>query len=30
MRSASEAYRRKFYVMYDVTGWTTMQSDIKA
>jgi hypothetical protein len=23
-------YGRKFYIMYDVTGWTTMQADIKA
>ena len=24
-----EAYGRKFYIMYDVTGWTNMQSEIK-
>ena len=30
VRSAAEAYDRKFYIMYDVTGWTTMQTDIKA
>jgi hypothetical protein len=29
VRSAAEAYGRKFYVMYDVTGWTTMQPEIK-
>jgi hypothetical protein len=30
VRTAAEQYDRKFYIMYDVTGWTTMQSDIKA
>jgi len=30
VRSAAEAYGRKFYIMYDVTSWTTMQSEIKA
>ena len=30
VRSSAETYGRKFYVMYDVTGWTTMQSEIKA
>jgi hypothetical protein len=30
VRTAAEAYGRKFYIMYDVTGWTTMQADIKA
>ena len=30
VRSAAEAYGRKFYIMYDVSGWTTMQSEIKA
>jgi chitodextrinase len=30
VRAAAEAYGRKFYVMYDVTGWTNMQSEIKA
>jgi hypothetical protein len=30
VRSAAEAYGRKFYIMYDVSGWTTMQADIKA
>ncbi|MFM0738684.1 lectin [Paraburkholderia xenovorans] len=29
VRSAAEAYGRKFYIMYDVTGWTSMQSQIK-
>ncbi len=30
VRSAAESHGRKFYVMYDVSGWTTMQSEIKA
>jgi F5/8 type C domain len=30
VRSSAETYDRKFYVMYDVTGWTNMQSEIKA
>jgi chitodextrinase len=29
LRTAAEAYGRKFYVMYDVTSWTNMQSEIK-
>jgi hypothetical protein len=29
IRSAAEAYGRKFYIMYDVTGWPTMQAEIK-
>jgi hypothetical protein len=29
VRAAAEATGRKFYVMYDVTGWTDMQSQIK-
>ncbi|MFC9846853.1 discoidin domain-containing protein [Streptomyces sp. NPDC060223] len=29
VRSAAESYGRKFYVMYDVTSWTNMQSEIK-
>jgi hypothetical protein len=29
VRSSAETYGRKFYVMYDVTGWTTMQAEIK-
>jgi hypothetical protein len=28
VRSGAEAYGRKFYIMYDVTGWTNMQSEI--
>src|ERR1700712_3533329 len=30
VRTAAEAHARKFYVMYDVSGWTTMQPEIKA
>ncbi len=30
VRRAAEATGRKFYVMYDVTGWTAMQLQIKA
>ncbi|WP_329129135.1 discoidin domain-containing protein [Streptomyces sp. NBC_01476] len=29
VRSAAESHGRKFYIMYDVSGWTTMQSEIK-
>jgi hypothetical protein len=29
VRSAAELHRRKFYIMYDVSGWTDMQSQIK-
>ncbi len=29
VRTAAETYGRKFYIMYDVSGWTTMQSEIK-
>ena len=29
VRSAAESHSRKFYIMYDVTGWTNMQSEIK-
>ncbi|MFJ4783801.1 xylosidase [Streptomyces sp. NPDC088794] len=29
VRSAAEANGRKFYIMYDVTNWTTMASQIK-
>jgi len=29
VRAAAEGYGRKFYIMYDVTGWTTMQAEIK-
>jgi hypothetical protein len=30
VRSSAERYGRKFYIMYDVTNWTNMQSEIKA
>ncbi|MFJ5883670.1 discoidin domain-containing protein [Kitasatospora cineracea] len=30
VRSAAESQGVKFYVMYDVSDWTTMQSDIRA
>jgi hypothetical protein len=29
VRSAAEANGRKFYIMYDVSGWTNMQPEIK-
>jgi hypothetical protein len=29
VKTAAELYNRKFYVMYDLSGWTTMQSEIK-
>ena len=29
VRTAAEAHGRKFYIMYDVTGWTAMQQQIK-
>jgi hypothetical protein len=29
VRTAAETYARKFYIMYDVTGWTNMQTEIK-
>ncbi|HWB36843.1 MAG TPA: fibronectin type III domain-containing protein, partial [Rugosimonospora sp.] len=29
VRSSAEAFGRKFYLMYDVTNWTNMQSEIK-
>jgi hypothetical protein len=29
VRQAAEAYGRKFYIMYDIGGWTNMQSEIK-
>jgi hypothetical protein len=29
VRSAAESFGRKFYIMYDVSGWTNMQSEIK-
>jgi hypothetical protein len=30
VRSSAESHGVKFYIMYDVSGWTTMQSEIKA
>ena len=30
VRSSAETHGRKFYIMYDVSGWTTMQAEIKA
>ena len=29
VRTAAEGHGRKFYIMYDVSGWTNMQSEIK-
>jgi len=29
VRTAAEMYDRKFYIMYDVSGWTNMQTEIK-
>jgi hypothetical protein len=29
VRTAAEATGRRFYIMYDVTGWTSMQSQLK-
>jgi hypothetical protein len=29
VKTAAETYGRKFYIMYDVTAWTNMQSEIK-
>jgi len=29
VRTAAEAYGRKFYIMYDVSGWQNMQAEIK-
>jgi chitodextrinase len=29
VRAAAESYGRKFYIMYDVSNWTNMQSEIK-
>jgi hypothetical protein len=29
VRASAESHARKFYIMYDVTGWTTMQAEIK-
>ena len=30
VRSAAESHGRKFYIMYDVSGWTNMQPELKA
>ncbi|GAA0565220.1 discoidin domain-containing protein [Paractinoplanes ferrugineus] len=30
VRAAAEATGRKFYIMYDVSGWANMQSELKA
>jgi hypothetical protein len=30
VRGAAESHGRKFYVMYDATGWANMQSEMKA
>jgi hypothetical protein len=30
VRSAAESHGVKFYIMYDATGWTNMQSEMKA
>ncbi|MCY0925376.1 discoidin domain-containing protein [Streptomyces sp. H27-H1] len=30
VRNSAETHGRKFYVMYDVSGWTNMRSEIKA
>ena len=29
VKTAAENYGRKFYIMYDVSGWTNMQSEVK-
>jgi hypothetical protein len=29
VKTAAETFGRKFYIMYDVSGWTNMQSEIK-
>lgn len=29
VRSAAESHGRRFYIMYDATGWTNMQSEMK-
>jgi hypothetical protein len=29
VRTAAETYGRKFYIMYDLGGWTNMQSEVK-
>jgi hypothetical protein len=30
VKTAAEKYGRKFYIMYDVSGWTNMQSELKS
>jgi hypothetical protein len=30
VRAAAEAHGRKFYIMYDISGWDTFQADLKA
>lgn len=30
VKNAAEQYGRKFYIMYDATGWSSMQSEIKS
>lgn len=29
VKAAAEKYERKFYIMYDVSGWTNMQTQVK-
>ena len=29
-RSAAETYARKFYIMYDISGWTNFQTELKS
>lgn len=30
VRNAAETYGRKFYIMYDISGWTNFQTEMKA
>lgn len=30
VRNAAEAYGRKFYIMYDISGWSNFQAEIKS
>jgi hypothetical protein len=30
VRDAAQAHGRKFYIMYDISGWTTFQTDLKS
>lgn len=30
VKTAAEKHGRKFYIMYDVTGWTNMQTEVKS